>query len=109
MTVVSIVGMAGAGKSEVARVFEEAGYSRIRFGDITEEEIKNYIFKQKIRHKKFAIWEFLSRKRTQKILVLTGIVFLVIVLFGIYLHDKNRKVIWEEGNKTLSSDVEVIE
>ncbi len=32
--------MAGAGKSEVARVFEEAGYARIRFGDITEEEIK---------------------------------------------------------------------
>jgi dephospho-CoA kinase len=32
--------MAGAGKSEVARVFEEAGYSRIRFGDVTEEEIK---------------------------------------------------------------------
>ncbi len=40
MKVVSIVGMAGAGKSEVARVFEEAGYARIRFGDITEEEIK---------------------------------------------------------------------
>lgn len=40
MTVVSIVGMAGAGKSEVARVFEEAGYIRIRFGDVTEEEIK---------------------------------------------------------------------
>jgi dephospho-CoA kinase len=40
MKVVSIVGMAGAGKSEVARVFEEAGYVRIRFGDMTEEEIK---------------------------------------------------------------------
>ena len=40
MKVVSIVGMAGAGKSEVAQVFEEAGYTRIRFGDVTEEEIK---------------------------------------------------------------------
>jgi dephospho-CoA kinase len=40
MNVISIVGMAGAGKSEVARVFEEAGYARIRFGDVTEEEIK---------------------------------------------------------------------
>jgi len=38
--VVSIVGMAGAGKSEVARVFEENGFTRIRFGDITDEEIK---------------------------------------------------------------------
>ena len=40
MKVVSIVGMAGAGKSEVARLFEENGFIRIRFGDITDEEIR---------------------------------------------------------------------
>ena len=40
MEVASIVGMAGAGKSEVARVFEENGFIRIRFGDVTDEEIK---------------------------------------------------------------------
>jgi len=39
MKVVSIVGMTGAGKSEVARVFEENGFTRIRFGDVTDEEI----------------------------------------------------------------------
>ncbi|MFC1918352.1 AAA family ATPase [Chloroflexota bacterium] len=39
MKVVSIVGMAGAGKSEVAGLFEENGFSRIRFGDVTDEEI----------------------------------------------------------------------
>ena len=39
MKVVSIVGMAGSGKSEVARVFEESGFVRIRFGDITDDEI----------------------------------------------------------------------
>jgi dephospho-CoA kinase len=39
--VVAIVGMAGAGKSEVARVFEEHGFRKVRFGDITDEEIKN--------------------------------------------------------------------
>ena len=38
--VVAIVGMAGSGKSEVARVFEEAGFKKIRFGDITDEELK---------------------------------------------------------------------
>jgi len=38
--VVSIVGMAGAGKSEVARVFEENGFVSIRFGDLTDDEIK---------------------------------------------------------------------
>ncbi len=38
--VVAIVGMPGAGKSEVARVFEESGFTRIRFGDITDEEAR---------------------------------------------------------------------
>jgi len=40
MEVVSIVGMTGAGKSEVSRVFEENGFIRIRFGDVTDEEIR---------------------------------------------------------------------
>ena len=41
MKVIAIVGMAGAGKSEVARVFEEYGFKKIRFGDITDEELRN--------------------------------------------------------------------
>jgi len=40
MKVVSIVGMTGTGKSEVAKVFEDSGFTRIRFGDVTDEEIK---------------------------------------------------------------------
>jgi dephospho-CoA kinase len=40
MKVVAIVGMAGSGKSEVARQFEKSGYVRIRFGDITDIEVK---------------------------------------------------------------------
>jgi dephospho-CoA kinase len=40
MKVISIVGMAGSGKSEVARVFEGSGFKKIRFGDITDEEIR---------------------------------------------------------------------
>ncbi len=40
MKVVAIVGMAGAGKSEVARLFQEDGFTRIRFGDVTDEEVK---------------------------------------------------------------------
>ncbi len=40
MKVVSIVGMTGAGKSEVAKMFEENGFITIRFGDITDEEIR---------------------------------------------------------------------
>ncbi len=40
MKVVSIVGMAGSGKSEVAKVFEQSGFVRIRFGDVTDQEMK---------------------------------------------------------------------
>ena len=38
--VVAIVGMAGSGKSEVTRVFQDAGFISVRFGDITDEEMK---------------------------------------------------------------------
>ncbi|MFC2052194.1 AAA family ATPase [Chloroflexota bacterium] len=40
MKIVSIVGMAGAGKSVVASLFEENGFTRIRFGDVTDQEIR---------------------------------------------------------------------
>ena len=38
--VVAVVGMTGSGKSEVSRLFEENGFFRIRFGDVTDEEVK---------------------------------------------------------------------
>jgi dephospho-CoA kinase len=41
MKVIALVGMAGSGKSEVARLFEKNGYFRIRFGDITDIEVAN--------------------------------------------------------------------
>ncbi len=40
MKIVAIVGMPGSGKSEIARIFERNGFIRIRFGDITDEEVK---------------------------------------------------------------------
>jgi dephospho-CoA kinase len=40
MKLVSIVGMAGSGKSEVAKVFEDNGFAKVRFGDITDREIR---------------------------------------------------------------------
>ena len=40
MNVTALVGMPGSGKSEVARVFQKHGYVRIRFGDITDEEVR---------------------------------------------------------------------
>jgi len=40
MKLVSIVGMAGSGKSEVAKIFEKNGFVKVRFGDITDREIR---------------------------------------------------------------------
>ncbi|MFC1962070.1 AAA family ATPase [Chloroflexota bacterium] len=40
MKVIAIVGMPGTGKSEVARLFARNGFSSIRFGDITDAEVK---------------------------------------------------------------------
>ena len=40
MKIAAIVGMAGAGKSEVSRLFIKHGFARIRFGDVTDEEIR---------------------------------------------------------------------
>lgn len=37
--IIAIVGMAGAGKSEVSAVFEQGGYTRVRFGDATDAEL----------------------------------------------------------------------
>ncbi len=40
MKIVSIVGMTGSGKSEVASFFREKGFVPVRFGDITDDEVK---------------------------------------------------------------------
>ena len=40
MKVVAIVGMAGSGKSEVARLFRDRGFAMVRFGDVTDEEVR---------------------------------------------------------------------
>ncbi|MFA5400279.1 MAG: AAA family ATPase [Dehalococcoidia bacterium] len=40
MNVVALVGMPGSGKSEVARVFHRHGFVTVRFGDITDEEVR---------------------------------------------------------------------
>lgn len=41
MKIVAVVGMCGAGKSEVTSFFETRGYHKIYFGDITMMELKN--------------------------------------------------------------------
>ncbi len=38
--IIAMVGMAGAGKTAASKMFENHGYTRIRFGDVTDEEVK---------------------------------------------------------------------
>jgi len=38
--IVAIVGMAGSGKSELTKLFVANNYAKIRFGDLTEDELK---------------------------------------------------------------------
>jgi dephospho-CoA kinase len=40
MKVFAIVGMTGSGKSEVAKLFNDRGFTTVRFGDITDEAVK---------------------------------------------------------------------
>ncbi|MDD5337889.1 MAG: AAA family ATPase [Dehalococcoidales bacterium] len=40
MKIVAIVGMTGSGKSEIARFFNAKGYTTVRFGEITDEAVK---------------------------------------------------------------------
>ena len=40
MKLIALVGMTGAGKSELAKLFEKGRFTKIRFGDITEELLK---------------------------------------------------------------------
>ena len=37
--VVAVVGLAGSGKSELASLFEARGWTRVRFGQVTEDEV----------------------------------------------------------------------
>ena len=59
---VSIVGMAGSGKSEVAKLFQESGFSRIRFGDVTDAEIKKRGLELNEENERY-IREFLRREK----------------------------------------------
>lgn len=53
MRIVAIVGLAGSGKSEVARTFEERGFVRIRFGDLTDEELRRRSLEQSERNERY--------------------------------------------------------
>lgn len=60
---------------------EIKGVKKGRVWFTTEEEVKDYIFKKKIRNKKFAISGFFSPARTKNIVIATLITSLTIFIF----------------------------
>jgi hypothetical protein len=74
----------------------------------TEEELKNYFFKQKVRHEKLPIRGFFSRRRTHNIVVITLLIFVGIFSVAFYATNKNI-VAKKTVDQKLSSDVEVME
>lgn len=40
MHIVAVVGMAGAGKTELSHMLEKSGWTRLRFGDATDDELR---------------------------------------------------------------------
>lgn len=38
--IIAFVGLPGSGKTEASKVLEEIGFARVRFGDVTDEELK---------------------------------------------------------------------
>ena len=68
----------------------------------TEEEIKNYIFKQKIHHKKWAIRDFLSSKRINNIFIY-AFIFVALFFIGLHFYDKKNSNPTEVVNTKLSN------
>ena len=105
--IVAIVGMCGAGKSEVSNIFKDKGLIRIRFGDITDDFLKKKNLKRneknerKIREelrKKYgmAAYAYLNLKRIQESLKKTSV-----ILDGLYSWEEYLLLKKKFGNKLL--------
>jgi hypothetical protein len=58
------------------RTGEIKGIKKGRAWFTTEEEVKDYLFKKKVRHQEFAIKDFFSPTRTKKIIIAAVIIFI---------------------------------
>lgn len=52
MYLVAVVGMTGSGKTEASRVLEKQGWTRLRFGDVTDDELKRRGLPRKEKHER---------------------------------------------------------
>jgi len=84
---------------------EMKGVKKGRAWFTTEEEIKNYLFKKKVRRKEFAIKEFFSPSRTKNIIIAAIIIFIG-WFFLISSVNKNKSVPGEVIQSATTSDGE---
>jgi len=87
---------------------ELKGLKKGRVWFTTEEEIKNYLFKKKIRNQELAIKEFFSPSRTRNIIIVTIIIFICgsFVVSNINKQKSNPSV--PEVRSAITSDGESI-
>jgi hypothetical protein len=73
----------------------------------TEREIKNYLFKQKIRKSEFAFRDFFTISRAMKIIAISSLLFLS--SFSVWFHMTNPKAqVGGEVRSMLNADAETI-
>lgn len=86
---------------------EMKGVKKGRAWFTTEEEVKNYLFKKKVRHQEFAIKEFFSPSRIKNIIIVT-IIILVCWFFLSLNNNKNKTVPTDVIKSAVTSDGEGI-
>ncbi len=87
---------------------EIKGIKKGRAWFTTEEEVKNYLFKKKVRRQEFAIKEFFSPTRIRNIIIATMIIFIC----GFFLLSNSNKKIQDQVNiiqSAVDSDGESLE
>ncbi|NVN97199.1 hypothetical protein HXX01_03135 [Candidatus Nomurabacteria bacterium] len=89
------------------RTGEMKGVKKGRAWFTTEEDVKNYIFKKKVRSEKLAVKEFFSPTRTKNIIIATAIVFLV-GFFLLSTVDKGKEGGVSEVRSGVASDGEAM-
>jgi hypothetical protein len=87
----------------LVRKGEIKGMKKGRAWFTTEEEIKNYLFKKKVRHQEFAIKDFFSLTRTKNIILATIIIFIG-GFFMLSYFNKNNNTPVHEVKSAITSD-----
>ena len=74
---------------------EIRGVKKGRAWFTTEEEVKNYLFKKKVRHNQFAVKDFFSLSRMKNIIIVTIIIFVGGFLLSSYFNKSNQTPVTE--------------